>query len=299
MIPSPPFDRPLLDRRRLRALRAEVAGADFLLRRVAEELTERLSLVQRRFEVGVDLAGYRGQLAQSLAAGGQIDRLVRLERDPAAFGPDRTGAVVGDEELLPFADGSVDLVASALSLHLTNDTPGVFVQIRRALKPDGLFLAALLGGDTLSELRASLLAAEAELHGGASPRVAPFVDLREAGALLQRTGFALPVIDQDRLTVRYDTLFDLMRDLRAMGVTNMLSARSRRPVGRALFLRAAAIYAERFADSDGRLRATFDVIYLSGWRPHDSQQKPLKPGSAAMRLADALKSPPHGNDEPG
>ncbi len=194
--------------------------------------------------------------------------------------------------MLPLADESVDLVISALSLHLTNDTPGAFVQVRRALKPDGLFLAALLGGDTLNELRASLLAAEAELSGGASPRVAPFADMRDIGSLLQRTGFALPVIDLDRLTVRYDTIFHLMRDLRAMGMTNMLDARSRRPATRRLFLRAGEIYAERFADPDGRLRATFDIVYVSGWRPHDSQQKPLKPGSAKMSLAEALKPKP-------
>lgn len=283
---STPFDRALLGRRLLRA--HGTPGADFLLAAVAQELTERLSLVQRRFDVGVDLAGYGGQLAGLIEAHGQVDRLVRIERD-ARLVENHPLAVVGDEELLPLADGSVDLVVSALSLHLTNDTPGTLVQIRRALKPDGLFLAALLGGETLNELRASLLAAEAEISGGASPRVAPFVDLRDAGALLQRTGFALPVIDQDRLTVRYDNLFELMRDLRAMGMANMLSARSRTPVSRRLFLRAAELYAQRFSDPDGRLRATFDIVYLSGWRPHESQQKPLKPGSAKASLAEALR----------
>ncbi|MEO9789999.1 MAG: methyltransferase domain-containing protein, partial [Aurantimonas coralicida] len=198
-------------------------------------------------------------------------------------------AVVGDEEMLPLAAESVDLIVSTLSLHLTNDTPGALVQLRRALKPDGLFLCALLGGGTLNELRASLFAAEAELLGGVSPRVAPFADVRDAGGLLQRAGFALPVTDQDRLTVRYDSLFELMADLRAMGMANMLVERSRRPASRRLFLRAAEIYAERFSDPDGRIRATFDVIYLSGWRPHESQQKPLKPGSARASLADALK----------
>lgn len=292
MTASAPFDRALLARRRLRAVRSGGAGADFLLRAVAVELAERLSLVQRRFETAADLSGHGSRMAEALAAGGQVDRILRLERVAelgGAAGPGET--LVGDDELLPLADASIDLAVSALSLHLTNDTPGAFVQIRRALKPDGLFLGALLGGETLGELRASLLAAEAEISSGASPRVAPFATLQEAGALLQRTGFALPVIDQDRLTVRYGTLFDLMRDLRAMGMTNALAARSRRPASRALFLRAAEIYAERFADPDGRLRATFDVIYLSGWRPHDSQQKPLKPGSARMRLADALKPP--------
>jgi len=283
-----PFDRELLDHRRRRAVRRGTGGADFLHRRVAEDLAERLSLVQRRFAIGVDLGGFEGQLADAVRAGAQVDRLIRVERDAVFLGAGFE-AVVGDEEALPLADDSVDLVVSSLSLHLTNDTPGAFVQIRRALKPDGLFLAAVLGGESLSELRASLLQAEAEISGGASPRVAPFADLRDLGGLLQRTGFALPVIDQDRLVVRYDTMFALLADIRALGLANMLRDRSRRPVSRALFLRAAQIYTERFADPDGRVRATFDIVFLSGWKPHESQQKPLKPGSAKHSLAEALK----------
>lgn len=283
-----PFDRELLDHRRRRAVRRGTSGADFLHRRVAEDLAERLSLVQRRFAIGVDLGGFEGQLADAVRAGAQVDRLIRVERDAVFLGAGFE-AVVGDEEALPLADDSVDLVVSSLSLHLTNDTPGAFVQIRRALKPDGLFLAAVLGGESLSELRASLLQAEAEISGGASPRVAPFADLRDLGGLLQRTGFALPVIDQDRLVVRYDTMFALLADIRALGLANMLRDRSRRPVSRALFLRAAQIYAERFSDPDGRVRATFDIVFLSGWKPHESQQKPLKPGSAQASLAEALK----------
>ncbi|WP_182085171.1 methyltransferase domain-containing protein [Aureimonas sp. ME7] len=288
MSATAPFDRTLIDRRRLRALERGTKGADFLLSHVAAELAERLSLVQRRFAIGVDLAGHTGALGALVRAGGQVEHLVRIERDAGLLGADEE-AVVADEEALPLGAESVDLVLSLLSLHLTNDTPGVLVQIRRALRGDGLFLAALLGGETLNELRASLLQAEAEIAGGASPRVAPFADLREAGALLQRAGFALPVIDQDRLTVRYGSMFELMRDLRDMGMGNMLHARSRVPATRALFFRAAQIYAERFADADGRLRATFDVVYLSGWKPHESQQKPLKPGSATHSLAEALK----------
>jgi SAM-dependent methyltransferase len=283
------FDRDLLDRRRRRWLRAGASPATrFLLRAVAGELADRLSLVERRFELAVDLAGHTGEMASHLAASGQSDRVLRMERLPALLdGPGL--AFVGDEEALPLADGSVDLIVSTLSLHLTNDTPGVLVQCRRALRPDGLFLCGFLGGDTLAELRATLFAAEAELTGGVSPRVAPFADIRDAGALLQRAGFALPVTDQDRLTVRYDNLFQLMQDLRAMGMANMLVERSRRPSSRRLFLRAAEIYAERYADPDGRIRATFDVIYMSGWTPHESQQKPLRPGSARASLADALK----------
>ena len=198
--------------------------------------------------------------------------------------------VVADAEALPFADGSLDLVVSALALHFVDDLPGLFVQVRRALMPDGLFLATMLGGDTLTELRQAFAVAESEIDGGLSPRVAPFADVRDVGALLQRAGFALPVTDSDRLTVRYGDVFALMRDLRAMGATNPLADRIRRPLKRATLLRMAQVYHERFADPDGRIRATFQLITLSGWAPHESQQKPLKPGSAKARLADALKA---------
>lgn len=296
MSAAPIFDRSLLDRRRRRAARdPETAGARFLLAAVAEELAERLSLVERRFAVAVDLAGHSGEMAARLRARGQVDEVLRIERDEALLGfPPGGLGVVADEEALPLRDDSVDLIVSTLSLHLTNDTPGTLVQARRALKPDGLMLAALLGGDTLHELRTALLVAETEVLGGASPRVCPFVDIRDAGALLQRAGLALPVTDQDRIVVRYGSMFELMRDLRQMGMANMLAERSRRPTPRRLFFRAAEIYAERFADPDRRLRATFDVVYLSGWKPHESQQKPLRPGSAKASLADALnaRTPP-------
>jgi SAM-dependent methyltransferase len=192
---------------------------------------------------------------------------------------------------VPFEPASLDLAVSLLALQEANDVPGVMVQIRRTLKPDGLFLAAFAGAGTLAELRESLLAAETELYGGASPRVAPFADVRDAGALLQRAGFALPVTDVETVTVRYDSLFALLRDLRGMGATNTLADRSRRPAARALFARAAQIYAERFADADGRVRATFNLVWMSGWVPHESQQKPLKPGSGQVSLAKIL-----GND---
>ena len=192
-------------------------------------------------------------------------------------------------ETLPFAAQSLDLAVSALALQFVNDLPGVLAQIRRALKPDGLLLAAMIGGDTLTELRQSFAAAEAECEGGVSPRVAPFADLRDIGALLQRAGFALPVTDVDRVVVRYDNAFALMQDLRRMGATNILFERRRTPTRRATMLRMAQIYAERFADADGRIRATFDMIWLSGWAPHESQQKPLKPGSAKASLEAAVK----------
>ncbi|KQR75636.1 SAM-dependent methyltransferase [Rhizobium sp. Leaf384] len=281
------FDQPLVEARRLRALKAGDEKAQFLLDIVGEDLAERLAVVERRFETAVELHGYTGRTARALMATGKIGKLTRVETDAAFGGPDEV--IVAPLETVPVPPSSANLVVSPLSLHLTNDTPGVFIQIRRALAPDGLFLAAIPGNGTLQELREVLLAAESEITGGASPRVVPFADVRDIGGLLQRAGFALPVTDTETYTVRYASLFALMKDLRAMGMTNTLVARSRRPLSRAVFLRAAELYAERFADPDGRIRATFSVIYLSGWAPHESQQKPLAPGSAKMRLADALK----------
>jgi SAM-dependent methyltransferase len=194
-----------------------------------------------------------------------------------------------ESEPLPLQPESLDLAVSGLAFQFVNDLPGVLAQIRRALRPDGLLLVAMIGGDTLTELRQSFAAAEAELEGGVSPRVAPFADLRDVGALLQRAGFALPVTDVDRIVVRYDSAFALMQDLRRMGATNILVERRRTPTRRATLLRMAQIYGERFADPDGRIRATFDVIWLSGWAPDDSQQKPLQPGSAKASLAEAVK----------
>ena len=196
--------------------------------------------------------------------------------------------VQANEEALPFRDQSLDLVTSGLALHLVNDLPGAFVQIRRALKPDGLFLAALLGGSTLSELRNALLAAEEELEGGASPRVAPFADVQDLGALLQRAGFALPVVDADTVTVTYPDALALMRELRAMGAANALKARRQGPLRRATLVRALALYQERFGAPNGRVRATFEIITLTAWAPHESQQQPLQPGTAKVRLAQVL-----------
>jgi SAM-dependent methyltransferase len=278
------FDRALLRRRRRRA--AALGPVTFLLDRVAADLAERLATVLRRFDLAVDLGtpgeAVRNALARLESVGGII---------AADVMPDTTRGeifVAADEEALPFGDATLDLVVSALALQFVNDLPGVLVQIRRALKPDGLFLAALLGGETLTELRQSFAEAESNIEGGVSPRVAPFADLRDLGALLQRAGFALPVTDVDRVTVRYDSVFGLMHDLRRMGATNALLARRRTPLKRATLQRMAEIYAERFADDDGRLRATFEIVWLSGWAPHPDQQQPLKPGSAKARLADAL-----------
>jgi SAM-dependent methyltransferase len=279
------FDRALVLRRLRRAV-ASNAGADFLLTRAAADMVERLSAVSRRFALAADVGTPGEALASALAASGQVDTLLRLRPvlplEPTAL------TVVADEERLPLREDTFDLVVSGLSLQWVNDLPGALLQIRRALKPDGLFLAVLVGGETLAELRAAFAAAEAELRGGASPRVAPFVDLGELGRLLQRAGFALPVTDRDRIVVRYPSMLALVRDLRAMGATNALVERDRRPLTRALVARAAEIYAERFSDPDGRVRATFEILSLSGWAPDPGQQQPARPGSARARLADAL-----------
>jgi SAM-dependent methyltransferase len=287
LIPGPVIvDRDLLRARRRRAL--ALGPSTFLADRVAQELADRLATVLRTFPVGLDLGTATGAVRHGLVGGGKVGMLIAVD-SLAEAQAGRTGlAVAADEEALPFRDGSLDLVVSALSLHFVNDLPGTLVQIRRALRPDGLFMAALLGGDTLTELRAAFAAAEAEMEDGISPRVLPFADLRDLGALLQRAGFALPVTDVDRLTVRYASPLALMQDLRRMGATNPLIDRSRRPLRRATLARMLEIYAARFADPDRRIRATFEIVYLSGWAPHESQQQPLAPGSARTRLADAL-----------
>jgi SAM-dependent methyltransferase len=282
------FDRALYRRRLSAALAA--GYPDFLLVRCVGDLDERLSAVLRRFERAADLGTplpLAGPVLQARAGG-----LLRM-----AEVSEPSTALVGDLEALPFAAESLDLAVSLLALHAVNDLPGALIQITRALRPDGLFIACLLGGQSLTELRQSLLAAEVELTGGASPRVAPFADLRDLGGLLQRAGFALPVIDSESVTVRYGDMFGLLRDLRAMGWANALAERSRKPLRRRVLLRAAELYAERFSDPDGRLRATFEIVWLSGWAPHESQQKPLRPGSAKARLADALGVAEIGTDD--
>jgi SAM-dependent methyltransferase len=266
----------IFDRNLLRARRARAAGlgpVTFLLQRVADDIADRMSAVLRTFDIAVDLGTPTDAVRRAIA-----DRVGTI------------AAVVADEEALPFRDASLDLVVSALALQFVNDLPGTLIQIRRALKPDGLFLAAMIGGDSLAELRAAFTEAETEIEGGVSPRVAPFADLRELGALLQRAGFALPVTDVDRITVRYASPLALMHDLRRMGAGNALIERRRIPLRRATLRRVFEIYAEKFADTDGRVRATFEVVWLSGWAPHERQQQPLKPGSAKTRLADALRT---------
>jgi SAM-dependent methyltransferase len=285
--PSPLiFDRALIRARRRRA--TQLRPATFLLDRAAADLADRLGTVLRRFPLALDLGTPNDAVRVALADLASVDQIVAAEAMPARSGTHAPALVAADEEALPFRDGAFDLIVSALTLQFVNDLPGALVQIRRTLKPDGLFLAALVGGETLTELRQAFAAAESEIEGGASPHVAPFADLRDLGALLQRAGFALPVADSDRITVRYDSVFALMHDLRRMGATNALVDRRRAPLRRATLMRMAEIYAEKFADNDGRIRATFEIVWLSGWAPHPSQQQPLRPGSAKARLADAL-----------
>lgn len=289
------FDRQQLGLRRKRALAMATQGADFLLRMVVDDLIERLGTVNRSFDVAVDLGGFTEHCANALEKSDKCRRVIRA--DGLIVGGATAPDLVADEEYLPFKPQSLDLIVSALTLQFVNDLPGALHQIRHGLKPDGLFLAALAGGDTLSELREAFARAEAEISGGISPRVMPAISVRDIGGLLHRAGFALPVTDRDRLTVRYDTMFDLMRDLRAFGATNMLSDRRKSPLPRRVLMRAAEIYSRQFADADGRIRASFEIISLSGWAPHESQQQPLKPGSAKHSLADALTKFPASGEE--
>jgi NADH dehydrogenase [ubiquinone] 1 alpha subcomplex assembly factor 5 len=285
--PTRIFDRALLARRRDRI--AHRAGEhDFLLARVADDMAERLAIVRRTFPLAANIGAHHGLVSQRVCGIAGVSQIVNVDHAPRLLARCEGLRVVADEEALPFAPASLDLVVSGLSLQLVNDLPGALVQIRRALKPDGLLLAALLGGETLTELRQAWLAAEAELTGGASPRVAPFADVRDLGTLLQRAGFALPVVDSETVTATYTTPLALMRELKAMGASNMLQARHRRPVTRGLLTRAAEIYAERFSRQDGRVPATFEILTLTAWAPDASQPKPLQPGSAQARLADVL-----------
>lgn len=265
------FDRALLRTRLDRARRD--GPATFLLDRVREDFEDRLQAVTRSLADVADVWTPGELLRPPLAD--RFKSIARIDADAS--------------EVLPLQPESLDLIVSALAFQFVNDLPGVLAQIRRALRPDGLLLAAMIGGDTLTELRQSFAAAEAECEGGVSPRIAPFADLRDIGALLQRAGLALPVTDVDRAVVRYDSAFALMADLRRMGAANILIERRRTPTRRATMLRMAQVYGERFADPDGRIRATFDIVWLSGWAPHESQPKPLKPGSAKASLEEAVK----------
>ncbi len=294
------FDRSAVRHHRARAATG-LAAHDFLFREIGERLADRLVDVKRRFPLALDLGCHSGQISALLRGRGGIRDLIQSDLAHEMVARAEGLRVVADEEFMPFADHSLDLVLSNLSLHWVNDLPGALIQIRRMLRPDGLFLASLLGGETLIELRGALLDAELEVRRGAAPRVSPFADLRDAGALLQRAGFALPVVDTDTVTVTYDDATALMRDLRGMGETNAVRERPGCFTRRDVLARACAIYATQFGDTGGRIRATFQIIYLTGWAPDfRSQQQPLRPGSATARLADALgvKERPAGDKTP-
>jgi SAM-dependent methyltransferase len=288
--PSPPFDR-ALHRLRLTRASATYPEASFLKERASEDLLDRLGAINRRFDLAIELGARTGVLAGALSASPTADRIGTLIEcdlcERMLAGREGPGLVV-DEERLPFAESSADLIVSTLALHWVNDLVGALVQIRRALKPDGLFLGAMLGGGTLNELRQALTEADLEQAGGAGPRVSPFIDPADAGDLLRRAGFALPVVDVDRVTVRYSHPLRLLADLRKMGETSALFERSRAPLTRGRLARACEIYIERFAAPDGRVPATFEIIALTAWAPHPDQPQPLKRGSATARLEDAL-----------
>lgn len=274
--PTEIFDRATLRRHRVRAA-AMGEDAGFLFREGAERLWDRLGDIKRSFVRALDLDSRDPFIRERLAAAG-VETIAAVDGTTLKL----------DLEALPFAAGAFDLVVSSLSLHWVNDLPGTLLQLRHILQPDGLLLANLFAGETLEELRVALLESESEVENGASPRISPFADPRDLAGLLQRAGFALPVVDSDRITVDYTDAWKLMRDLRAMGETNAAMLRHRHFTRRATLLRAAEIYARRFGDTNGRIRATFDIVTLTAWAPHDAQPRPMRPGSAAARLADAL-----------
>ena len=301
---APPilFDR-ALHRRRLDRAAPRYGAAGFLKARAAEDAVLRLETIMRSFDRAVDLGARDGAFARALEtsdARARIGALIETDLSHAMLSGRSGPRVQVDEERLPFRSESLDLIVSLLALHWTNDLPGSLVQIRRALRPDGLFIGALFGGATLTELRQSLVLAETEVTGGSAPRVSPFADTPDAAALLQRAGFALPVADIDRVQTAYGHPLELLADLRAMGESNVLLDPARRPLTRSVLARTFEIYAERFSRADGRILATFEIVTMTGWAPHPDQQRPLRPGSARMRLADALgvKERPAG-EKPG
>lgn len=282
-----PFDRSALRRNRARALRTG-ANAEFLFEEVGQRLIDRLDDTRRRFPVALEIGARLGRLRPLLEARNGIETLMQADPSPAMAAAGTGPRLAMDEELLPFRPASLDLVVSNLALHWTNDLPGALVQIRQALRPDGLLLAALIGGDSLGVLRACLAEAEAQATGGMAPRLSPLIDVRDAGSLLQRAGFALPVVDIDRIEVSYPDALALMRDLRAMGEANALAERPRSLARRDVLATAAALYAERHGDREGRIAAAFDIVHLSGWAPAPGQQQPLRPGQGQVSLTRVL-----------
>ncbi|MEN8723258.1 MAG: methyltransferase domain-containing protein [Alphaproteobacteria bacterium] len=283
------FNRMLVRTRRDRAARRPL-DVDFLRVEAAERLAERLDDVTHTFPLAALIGNGRGHLHRALTGRAGIEHAVCLDMSEAQAKAAGSLSICADEEWLPLKEQHFDLIASSLSLHWVNDLPGTLIQINRALKPDGFFVANLIGGDTLTELRQSLLAAESAMGSGVAPRVSPFMDVRTAGSLLQRAGFALPVTDMDRITITYETPFKLLHELRQMGGANALMETHKGALRRDVLMAAMQHYQENFSNEDGRVRATVDLITMTGWAPHESQPKPLRPGSATMRLADALNT---------
>ncbi|MBR9973601.1 methyltransferase domain-containing protein [Magnetospirillum sulfuroxidans] len=284
------FDRSLLRKRRDRAA-AGFAAHDFLVREAAERLADRLSDVIRSFPLALDLGCHTGELADTLDGRGGIKTLVQCDLSPrmaAKAAANGQPTLAADEEWLPFADNSFDLVLSCLSLHWVNDLPGALVQIRRVLKPDGLFLGLMLGGETLADLRHCLNEAELAEEGGISPRISPMTDVRDMGRLLQRAGFSLPVADADHISVSYGDAMRLLADLRGMGETNAVAEQRKTLTRRSTLLRALALYQDKFATADGRIPVDFHLVAVTGWKPHHSQPQPLPPGTGHVPLADIL-----------
>lgn len=287
------FDRSLVRKRRDRAA-GNFAAHDFLVREVAERLADRLDDVKRRFPLALDLGCHTGEIADTLRGRGGIETLVQCDLSPAmAAAAARNGhmTLAADEEWLPFRPHCFDLVVSCLSLHWVNDLPGTLLQIRRVLKPDGLFIGTLLGSGTLAELRQCLAEAELAEEGGVSPRVAPFADVKDLGGLLQRAGFTLPVADSDSVPVSYGDPMRLMADLRGMGETNAVAEQRKGLTRRATLLHAIALYQQNFAGQDGRLPASFQVLTMTGWAPHPCQPAPAPQGCAVPGFADSRTHP--------
>lgn len=283
------FDRTTVRRHRDRAA-AGLDAFDFLFRESALRLTDRLDDITRTFPLMLDLGCHGGEIARALTPKTGVETLIQADLSPAMACRAGGVSLCADEEFLPFARESLDAVVTNLSLHWVNDLPGTLLQIRHALKPDGLFLGAMLGGETLHELRHCLTQAEVEVEGGLSPRVSPFTDSPDLGGLLQRAGFALPVVDSELITVRYENPLKLLADLRGMGESNSVAERRKGLTRRATLMRAMQLYQDEFGGADGRVPATFHLLWMHAWAPHESQQKPLRPGSAQARLADALNS---------
>ncbi|MEM7619727.1 MAG: methyltransferase domain-containing protein [Pseudomonadota bacterium] len=294
------FDKSFLNTKRTRAAK-QITKYDFLLRHVAQDLSDRLSFILRTFTHTLDFGSHHGVVGHAVSKLETVDNVMFLDSCSALLQHCKGHKILADEEILPLAPKVFDLIVSGLSLQNLNDLPGILLQLRHTLKPDGLFLASLLGGRTLWELREAFNIAQEEMEGGTSPHIAPFVDVRDAGHLLQRAGFTLPVADTDSLTIHYDTALHLMKDLQGMGGSNSLIQRNRTPLKRSTLFRIVEIYQERFAlkngKDTGKVPATFEILTLTGWSPHDSQQQPLKPGSATTRLADALETTEHSAGE--